>query len=882
MPDSQLWKQIVELFEQASLQPAPLAWLTDQCGTDEPLFNEVASLLKARQAEQTAATHPAPDLPARRYGPWELVRRIGAGGMGAVFEVRRTDEEFQQRAALKLVASHLAGPYFLERFRIERQILAQLQHPNIARLLDGGAAGGEPFLVMEYVEGLPLDQYADQHKLTLRQRLALFLRICDAVEYAHRNLIVHRDLKPANILVTTESGEPKLLDFGTARFLSSTPGPASTTDRLITPRYASPEALRQLPITTQTDVFSLGVLLYEQVSGTWPFGRHSTPAETIERITSAEMTAPEDHITREVAAARSTSVGELKNTVRGDLSKILRKATEADVTLRYSSVAALSADIRAFLEGRPVSAQPPTPLYRLSRFVRRNRTPVALAVTAAFVLASLGAYALYQARLASERYAELRSVTSTLLIDLNRAIQEIPGSTESQRILVSRVVPVMDRLAGQKITEPSLQMDLAEAYRQFGDLLGNPYSQNLGDSKGAIAMLQKAIQTANFAVDASPNNVDHLRTRALAEQSLAETLFGTRAGAASLPYARAAIASWDRILQLLGPLATADDLAAAASPRGVYGDALGQPGTPSERHLTEAENAYRSALALIQAALKRDPLHPRSRRAVNMFTMKLGNLLMYPSPELAAPMFAQALANVDHKEYRMRAMLERKLGECESGQGRPDTAINHYLAALALDADLRKADPLDMRADLDTVISQKGLADIYWRSGQYAQAIPLLEASNLILRNLDGKSKDPNQDVRVALADNACKLSSAYGAAPATRSKAEAAAVQCRAAFDAMLRDPRQATPHVLQLVAQTYLYLEPPRYRDATQAVAASRRYIEAAGDEQWGLLNLAKTLQAAGNRQEAAQVAAQALRVIPATSLHLRQQAQAIASRP
>lgn len=410
MLESDRWKLTVTLFEQACARPKPEPWLREACGDDLQLFEEVRSLLDARQAEQLASIRSAPNSPGRqRYGQWEVLSLLGSGGMGSVFKVRRADGQYEQFAALKLIAPHLAGPYFLERFRIERQILAQLNHPNIAKLLDGGAAGGDeergeatseagnthpetPYLVMEFVDGLAFDRYADSSKLDLPARLALFLKVCDAVEFAHRNLIVHRDLKPGNIFVETSTGEPKLLDFGTARLLVTEGDPATTTHRLLTPRYASPEALRYAPVTTQTDVFSLGVLLYEQLCGAWPFGDASISAEAIEKITAASMLPPDSRVTQDIAEARSSTIRELKGVLGGDLASIVRKALEASPERRYKSVGDLAADLRAYLAGQPVSARAPTLLYRSSKFLRRHWLPasalglliVGLAVAAVF------------------------------------------------------------------------------------------------------------------------------------------------------------------------------------------------------------------------------------------------------------------------------------------------------------------------------------------------------------------------------------------------------------------------------------------------------------------------------------------------------------------
>lgn len=468
MSDPERWKRIIELFDQAVAQPDPGAWLKAECGSDEAVFNEVSSLLAARDAEHTARREEPPRLPQRRYGAWEPVEFLGSGGMGSVLKVRRADGAFEQAAALKLIAPHLAGPYFLDRFRVERQILAQLNHRNIAKLIDGGSTEeGEPYLVMEFVAGLPLDRYADENKLPLRARLELFLKVCDAVDFAHRNLIVHRDLKPGNIFVESATGEPKLLDFGTARMLTD-PDASATTLRLVTPRYASPEALLHAPITTQADVFSLGVLLYEQVSGRWPFGEAVTPADAIARISAAEISPPQERITQETAEARSSTVRELRSAVRGDLARILRKATEADLERRYKSCAALARDIRAFLNGQPVSAQDPTWVYRSSKFLQRHWLP---ASALALLIVGLAAAAMFSYQKAREATLEAdRSFAA--LMGLKQMIESAAAGAEARTMTVTELISRNEKLLenADPATRPSALASLSYISLTAGDL----------------------------------------------------------------------------------------------------------------------------------------------------------------------------------------------------------------------------------------------------------------------------------------------------------------------------------------------------------------------------------------------------------------------------
>jgi serine/threonine protein kinase len=323
------------------------------------ILNEVRSLLGAYLESPDFLEGAVPELPldelsgelptslaGRRIGAWQLVREIGRGGMGVVWEARRADQQYEQRAAVKLLRASLLSDRDIRRFREERQILASLNHPCIARLLDGGMLeDGSPYLVMEFVDGLPLDAWCDRERLNVRRRLEVFLLVCSAVEYAHRQLVIHRDLKPANILVTASDGVPKLLDFGIAKLMQSGGEEQHATTRLLTPECASPEQVRGELMSTANDVFSLGVLLYVLLTGQHPFAKpESNPLETMRAICEQEPRLPSS-----VAHSR-------RKELHGELDAVILQAMRKNPAERYPSVRALADDIRAWLEGSPVSA----------------------------------------------------------------------------------------------------------------------------------------------------------------------------------------------------------------------------------------------------------------------------------------------------------------------------------------------------------------------------------------------------------------------------------------------------------------------------------------------------------------------------------------------
>jgi serine/threonine protein kinase len=505
------WQRIEELFGEALEIPPDLrgAFLSKACGSDDALRREVDALLgshkRAGNFIQAPAVEdalniikqPEPTLgKGQRIGPYEVLREIGRGGMGAVYLAARADDQYKKRVAIKLVKRGMDTEDILRRFRNERQILASLDHPNIARLLDGGMTPeGLPFFAMEYVEGLPLIEFCDAARLPIVERLKLFRKICSAVQHAHQNLIVHRDLKPNNILVTAE-GEPKLLDFGIAKFLNpelspQTIAPTAMIMRVMTRDYASPEQVRGLPITTASDVYSLGVLLYKLLTGHHPYQFKTLAPGEVERVIceraperpSAIVTrtetfsAPEGetvNITPEsVSSAREAQPVRLKRALSGDLDNIVLMAMRKEPQRRYTSVAEFSEDIRRHLDGLPVNARPNVFSYRAAKFVRRNRIAVA---AASFILLSLivGIIAtLWQAGQTRRERAKAEEIKSFLVGMLNRSNPLANQTTGGGR--ETTVSEVLDDAArrldgGEFSSQPEIKAELEQiiAYSYYG------------------------------------------------------------------------------------------------------------------------------------------------------------------------------------------------------------------------------------------------------------------------------------------------------------------------------------------------------------------------------------------------------------------------------
>ena len=500
MPDApDRWTQVQSLFERALDRPADerTAWLRATAGDDPELYAEVAALLDGDARDLALLDEPAVDVlgpggldealaPSRvgeRVGPWRLAERIGAGGMGAVYRAERADADapggFEQTAAVKVVKPGMDSEAVLARFRHERQLLARLDHPGIARLLGGGLTSAErPYFAMEHVRGEPVTAYCDTRRLDTDARLALFMQVCDAVAYAHRALVVHRDLKPSNVLVAeTDAGlQPKLLDFGIAKLLGADGSELTQTGaRVLTPATAAPEQVRGEAPTTQTDVYALGVLLYGLLCGARPVETEGrTPAEVEQAVLEAAPEPPSRRVTAEAAAARSDTEAGLAGRLRGDLDTITLKALDKDAERRYGSAADLAADVRRHLDGLPVEARRPTRRYRLGRFVRRHRAGVSGAAAARALVGVVAAVAF--GRVGAERdRAEAEAQRSDRVVGFLQTLLlgaspfEAPGEELTARELLDRGAEQIEAdLADEPATQAALQIVIGDVYLDLG------------------------------------------------------------------------------------------------------------------------------------------------------------------------------------------------------------------------------------------------------------------------------------------------------------------------------------------------------------------------------------------------------------------------------
>jgi non-specific serine/threonine protein kinase/serine/threonine-protein kinase len=607
------WQQIKDVLNQAlELEPADRGGFLDRaCAGDSSLRKEVEALLAADEAvgtefldePQAVELRVAANLVAvkldgspvqsedawigRRVGPYKIVEQIGVGGMGEVYRAFRADDQYKKQVAFKVVRGGQDSAFVVGRFKNERQILASLDHPNIARLHDGGTTeDGVPYFVMELIDGQPIDQYCAKHGLSLTERLNLFLQVCAAVQYAHQRLIIHRDIKPGNILVAAD-GTPKLLDFGIAKILDTEAivegfEPTLTVFRVLTPGYASPEQVKGEPITTASDVYSLGVVLYELLTGQHPYrSANSTPQEIARAVCEVEPERPSAVVQRNdrnqdrdkglnnetttklrddsqsssdsTNAALAISAEERRKTLRGDLDNIVLMALRKDPKRRYSSVEQFAEDIRRHLGNLPVIARQDTVRYRTSKFISRHRAGVVAAAVVLVTLLAAMVITVRQAQIArqertraEQRFNDVRTLANSLIFEIHDSIQNLPGATAPRKLLLDRALQYLDSLAKESSGDASLQRELAAGYLRIGNLQGSTLDASLGQPKDALSSFKKALAIREAVAKANPLNAEDQLNLAIAHRALARML-DSAGEEGSRPHADQALAITDRL-----------------------------------------------------------------------------------------------------------------------------------------------------------------------------------------------------------------------------------------------------------------------------------------------------------------------------------------------
>jgi serine/threonine protein kinase/tetratricopeptide (TPR) repeat protein len=574
---------------------------------------------------RSVGTETTDAIAGQQIGPFIVEREIGRGGMGAVYLAQQNDNHYQRQVAIKVIKRGMDSDEIVRRFRNERQILANLTHPNIAGLYTGGTTeAGLPFFVMEYVEGQPINEYCEERNLSIEDRLKLFRIVCSALSQAHQNLVIHRDLKPSNILVTA-AGVPKLLDFGIAKLLKPAEEVAVTATmmRVMTPEYASPEQARGERMTTASDVYSLGVVLYELLTGRRPHRFKSRLPHEIAQIISEQVPerpstavrtdqAADQQIKSEststTQAGGATAFGDrakLRRRLRGDIDNIVLMAMHKDPARRYQSMDQLSEDIRRHLEGLPVRAHQDSLGYRASKFVRRNRISVAVAAMLLLVLFAGILATAWEARRAERRFNDVRVLANSFLFEFDDAIKDLQGSTPARELIIRRALQYLDSLSREAGNDPGLQLELATAYDHIGQIQGNTYYTNLGDTEGALRSYRNALGLLEALAAKEPGKRDVQRELAASYEGLGDVLYAKDELPEGLKdYEKALVIRRQLVAQEPANIPLRRELA------GLYshmGDIKGLPGSSNLGDMPGALAAHRESLRLREELAASDP-----------------------------------------------------------------------------------------------------------------------------------------------------------------------------------------------------------------------------------------------------------------------------------
>ena len=719
-PEGRRWERLEELFAAAADLPGDLrdAFVKRETASDPDLGRRLRALLhsdtvardRITRAVDSAARSAALSLDwmGRRVGAYRITREIGRGGMGIVFEAVRDDDEYRKTVALKIAPWWRDLDLLRERFRHERQILASLEHPNIARFLDGGTHQGIPYFAMEYVEGVPITAFADDRALGVRERIELFRKVCSAVDYAHECLVVHRDLKPGNILVTA-GGAPKLLDFGIAKLLSPSDEPGGHTmtgGAPWTPDYASPEQVRARPITTRTDVYSLGLVLYELLAGERGQVADTTSPLALDRSVCDTEIPP--------ASSRAAARGDhaLARQLRGDLDTIIATATRKEPERRYSSAAALSEDLARYLEGMPVEARRGTLAYRAWKLVRRHRVVAAAAALVLVTLAGGVVATVHQARRAERRFQQVRKLANSVLFGLHDRLQNLAGATETREWAVRTALQYMDDLAGDSGQDRSILMELAAGYLKIGDVQGYVVVPNLGHRDAALASFRKAESIA-ARLAAESDGPDVRRLLARSRQRVGAMLRSMNQTAQAMDEYRRALPLADA-LYAANP-SSAEDASLLATLLLSLGGAQSATG-----NVAEASRLWLRAAGVSADSAERDrsdPLRPQRERAgkyVIRALMYNGDLEAAERTAREGVRLSEAAAAGQPANIALRRGLANAYGDLAYvyfhraflSFGDPKTAAIYQEKSLRIARELAAEDPSNATAQFDLGITE--------------------------------------------------------------------------------------------------------------------------------------------------------------------------------
>lgn len=787
------WQQIKELFARASeLDPAERPeFLRNNSGGDLSLQREVERLLTDEPlvgddflgdlhlavAAAAALSEPAP-WTGRRVGPYRVGECIGVGGMGEVYRAYRADDQYRKDVALKVIRTGQNSGFVISRFKNERQILANLDHPNIARLLDGGSSeDGSPYLVMELIDGEPITEFCDRNQMAVADRLALFCTVCDAVQYAHQRLIVHRDIKPGNILVTAD-GTPKLLDFGIAKILdfasgADAPDRTLTAFQVLTPRYASPEQIKGEPVTTASDVYSLAVVLFELLTGNGPYPASvRTPQDFSQAACNTEPLKPslvvrERRSTRKQNTATQSgknqrallgnSTDRLEKQLKGDLDNIVLMALRKEPSRRYSSVEQLAGDIHRHLKNIPVLARKDTVGYRTSKFIRRHKAGVIAAVVVTAAILAGSGIALREAHVANQqaeiarqqriraerRFNDVRKLANSMVFEIHDSIRNLPGAMPARRLLASRSLEYLDSLSQESAGDLSLQRELAAAYDRVGDLQGYNGAANLGDFKGAVQSYNKALAIRELSAAANPDDA-HIQGDLLEEYwrlSFAEEDAGDLKDA--LGEMRKALPIAEKLVAAHADPLYKDWLA------GVYWQS-GYVLARSGRYVEALESFRRSST--IREPIAKDVTANEFFRAhlagdysgMGEMLWRQGNVKQAIGPARQGLEILQQLSQADPTNATIREYLGEgysNLANILQSDGNLNECVERARSALRIFSELAASDPTNRLARSNQGFAEIGLGEALVRQNHISEGVSHIQRARSIFESFEARTR---------------------------------------------------------------------------------------------------------------------------------------------
>jgi serine/threonine protein kinase len=883
------WLQVKFIFDTVKAVPVderdPI--LQKMCNGDRALFDEVSSLLEASDAEELLAKSLAHAVPPRArgtiprsVGPFELDHLLGRGGMGVVYLAHRADGQFQQQVAIKLIDIPFVTDLFERQFRMERQILARLTHPFIARMLDGGvSADGELLLAMEYIDGISILNYCTQNTLSLRARLQLFMDVCGAVQYAHQNLVIHRDLKPDNILVL-EDGTPRLLDFGTAKLLTTVQedSPSEFTQhgmRSFTPQYASPEQVLGKSISTATDVYSLGVILFQLLAEAPPYVLKEQNVEEMLRVICYQE------------PPKPSAVAVSAEPPDSDLDSIVLKALRKTPEERYLSAEQLSADVQAWLDGQPVLARQGNLRYFALKFIKRNKLSVSAAVLLFAVLLCGIAGVLWQSRIANLQriraevnVRQMCDLSSSFLSEVDLAVKQLPNSTSIRHLMAKRVVEHLDSVSRNAAKDRLTRLYLVKAYLQLGRLQGSSAEQSIGDLTGALPNVDKAVAMAYELKSEYPNDREVTDAEVLAIKTKSLMLYALGEPDQAISFLAPAIDILSG--EAKSPKATTTQIVDAAYGFLLLGTELGDPETPSRGDYSAALKAFKESSDLFTRALAIDPGCVEASVGNAKVSLHIGHIMVFTDPTAAIDELRKTAAQWDALPVSARSDAESKIYIQAAGNwlGKALRQTRDYHSAISTLEKTRKSmeegvtrDAADSRALTYLVAILGDEAEVYLdmlnpllnsKSGEGRQenrrrATELLQRSANLTKKL--VAMDPNESMFSAYLAYANALSSTLAASTGSpnRNYQLAAASVSRLKTIASRND---VSSEDLYRASSVMVSVLPAELRDSRVAVDyAERLAARSHRQDPNSLLILAQAYLEDGEFQKAAQTAQEGL---------------------